>query len=82
MDILGQQSYNFVSRMWAVILSSSNNAPITATKQNAGGVAGWVSMGLVKDCANSGDVNADGALNVLDLMYLANFFAGKETTLG
>ena len=63
-DILGQQSYNFVSRMRAVILSSSNNAPITATKQNAGGVAGWVSMGLVKDCANSGDVNAEGAAYV------------------
>ena len=59
-DIFGSESYNFISQMRAVVIHCQNTASVTATKQNAGGIAGWISLGLVKNCANTGAVEAEG----------------------
>ena len=60
-DISGNNSLNFESELRAVILNCSNTAQVTGRKQNVGGIAGWQSMGLVKESGNSGTVDAEGA---------------------
>ena len=60
-QIFGDYSLNFSSELRAVILNCRNSAAVTCGKQNAGGIIGWISMGLVKDCLNSGSVEAEGA---------------------
>ncbi|MBQ6889588.1 MAG: hypothetical protein IJN53_00980 [Oscillospiraceae bacterium] len=57
----GERSMNFQSRLRAVVLSSENTGPVTAKKQNAGGVVGWQSLGLIKGCANTGRIDAQAA---------------------
>ena len=67
MDVLedwiqtGETSMNFRAEVRAVILNCQNSGAVTGTKQNAGGIAGWQSLGLVKACSNSGRV--DGGAN-------------------
>ena len=57
----GEESLNFQSQLRAVILNCENTAAITGKKQNAGGIVGWQSLGLVKNCANTGKLNCQGA---------------------
>lgn len=64
LQITGQESLNFDSELRSVILSCSNYAAVTAGKQNAGGIAGWMSMGLTKDCLNTGTLDAENAAYV------------------
>ena len=59
--VLGNNSLNFESELRAVVTDSSNSGQISCKKQNAGGIVGWQSMGLVRSCINTGDVAADGA---------------------
>ena len=59
--ILGNNSLNFESELRAVIADSGNLGQITCKKQNAGGIVGWQSMGLVRACINTGDIAADSA---------------------
>lgn len=54
----GEESLNFDSELRAVILSCTNSAAVTAGKQNAGGIVGWMPMGLVKDSLNTGTLDA------------------------
>lgn len=61
LQITGQESLNFDSELRAVILSCNNTGDIAANKQNAGGIAGWMSMGLARDCLNTGTLTADNA---------------------
>lgn len=61
MDITGEFSLNFDSQLRAVVLSCYNQGTVTASKQNAGGIVGWMSMGLAKDCHNTGDLSAEAA---------------------
>ncbi len=60
-EFAGNSSLNFVGELRAVLLSCRNSAAVTVKKQNAGGVAGWMSMGLAKDCINTGAVKGSGA---------------------
>lgn len=60
-SVFGDYSLNFNGELRAVILGCRNTEAVTCGKQNAGGIVGWVSMGLVKDCFNSGAVEAEGA---------------------
>lgn len=57
----GEYSLNFSGELRAVILNSTNCAALTCKYQNAGGIAGMQTMGLIKDCLNSGDLIADAA---------------------
>jgi len=59
--ISGSNSLNFESELRAVIWNCENSAKVTVRKQNAGGIVGWQSMGLVKDSRNSGMLDAAGA---------------------
>ena len=55
----GEQSLNFESKLRAVLLQCVNHGAVTGRKQNAGGIVGWQSLGLVKGCTNTGKL--DGA---------------------
>lgn len=63
-QITGDTSLNFDSELRAVILSCDNRGSVTAGKQNVGGIAGWMSMGLAKDCLNTGSLEAENATYV------------------
>lgn len=59
--VSGDRSLNFNSQLRAVILTSSNAGKITANKRNAGGIAGNLSLGLVRGCSNTGFVEGEKA---------------------
>lgn len=63
-SITGQNSLNFESELRSVITTCVNTASITGRKQNIGGIVGLQSMGLVKNCINSGWISAEGADHV------------------
>lgn len=58
-QISGENSLNFQSRLRSVILNCENDSTVTAGKQNAGGIVGWQSLGLVKNCRNVGALEAE-----------------------
>ena len=60
-NIIGDNSLNFESEVRAVILSCRNSGTVTVRKQNGGGIAGWQSLGLVKNSLNTGLVDCAGA---------------------
>ncbi|MCI6956843.1 MAG: hypothetical protein SPI15_08405 [Candidatus Faecousia sp.] len=55
-NVVGEESLNFQSEVRAVVLSCSNSGTVTAKKLNGGGIVGWQTMGLVKQCVNTGDL--------------------------
>ena len=55
-NVEGEESLNFESEVRAVVLSCSNSGTVTAKKLNGGGIVGWQTMGLVKQCVNTGDL--------------------------
>lgn len=57
-DTAGSRSVNFQSQLRAVVLSCENKGAVTAKKQNAGGIVGWQSLGLIKGCTNTGSIDA------------------------
>ena len=60
----GDTSLKFESELRAVIRSCENRGNVTAGKQNAGGIAGLQSLGLVIGSQNSGKLCADQAEHV------------------
>jgi len=61
---LGDSSLNFNSEVRAVMIDCVNSGTVTGKKQNAGGIVGWQSLGLVKNCTNTGRLDAAGADHV------------------
>lgn len=61
LEILGQQSLNFISKVRAVVRDCSNTGTVSDVKQNVGGIVGFHSLGLVRQCENTGDVGSTGA---------------------
>jgi len=59
--ITGENSLNFESQIRAVVLNCENTAVVTVGKQNAGGIVGYQSLGLVKNCRNFGILDAAAA---------------------
>lgn len=57
----GEESLNFESQLRAVILNCENKAAISGKKQSAGGIVGWQSLGMVKNCINTGRLDCQGA---------------------
>lgn len=57
-SVTGSNSLNFSSELRCVIKDCRNKAVVTVGKQNAGGVVGWQSLGLVKNSYNSGSLDA------------------------
>ena len=60
-SVSGGNSLNFSSQLRCVVRNCRNEAVVTAGKQNVGGIVGWQSMGLVKDCTNAGQLDAAAA---------------------
>jgi hypothetical protein len=61
LQLIGSNSLNFDIELRAVVLDCENIGIVYGSKQNAGGIAGWVSMGLVKDVTNTAGVEAENA---------------------
>lgn len=57
----GDDSMNLENEFRAVILSCDNKADVSVKKQNGGGIVGWMSMGLVRECMNIGTIDAENA---------------------
>ena len=84
-NITGEISLNFESEIRAVVLGCENYAEVTAKKRNVGGTVGYMAFGLVKDCINTGKINAQGAQYVGGIAgdsmgYLRNNNAKCEIT--
>lgn len=61
LQLIGNSSLNFDMELRAVILDCENRGDVHGKKQNVGGIAGWVSMGLVRQCVNTAAVDAAAA---------------------
>ena len=61
LQIIGNSSLNFDMQLRAVILDCENRGIVSGKKQNAGGIVGCVSMGLVKGSLNCATVEAASA---------------------
>ena len=61
LELQGNRSLNFESQLRAVIVDCENQSAVTAGKRAAGGIAGWQSLGLVKNCRNTGKLDCAGA---------------------
>lgn len=63
-EIIGGESLNADCELRSVIKSCENAARVEAKKKNAGGIVGKMRLGLVKDCTNTGFVDAETAEKV------------------
>ena len=61
LQLIGSSSLNYDMELRAVILNCENEGDVQGKKQNVGGVAGWVSLGLIKQCTNTGAIDAGTA---------------------
>jgi len=61
LQITGESSLNFDYEARAVVLRCENYGTVTARSRNAGGIAGWMSMGLIRECLNNGRISAEMA---------------------
>lgn len=83
--ITGSLSFNVSGKLRSVILESVNKGTVTAKKQNAGGIVGWQSMGLVKDSINAGGVSGGdyaGGVAGQSLAYIRSSHANCSVTGG
>lgn len=53
-SIVGDVSLNAIGSLRSVIIGCSNCGNVRVKNQRVGGIVGWLSMGLVKDCINTG----------------------------
>ncbi len=60
-DIKGNSSLNFDYEVRAVIRNCENQGTIEAKRQNAGGIAGYISIGLIHSCTNTGKIDTTNA---------------------
>ena len=76
-SINGSTSLNFDGMLRAVILGCTNSASVNGKKQNAGGITGWMDLGLVKSCINTGSV--EGSDYVGGIAGRSNGFIRKSS---
>lgn len=60
-QILGSSSLNYDCEARAVVLRCDNHGTVSAKRQNVGGIAGLMLMGLVRDSVNAGRIDAPAA---------------------
>lgn len=61
MEIAGDLSMNFEGEVRVVTLQCQNYAAVTVNKQNGGGIAGRMGLGLVRECENRGSLQGEAA---------------------
>lgn len=54
LDILGESSLHFDGQIRVVVTDSQNHGQITGKKQCVGGIAGRQTLGLIRNCQNTG----------------------------
>lgn len=59
--VTGESSMNFDSELRAVVRECENQGAITVKKRNGGGIVGMATMGLVRDCTNTGNLECSAA---------------------
>lgn len=58
-DLIGNSSLNYDVQVRAVVLACRNEGSVEVKNSKAGGVVGWMYLGLIRNCVNTG--NVDGA---------------------
>jgi len=61
LEVMGSSSMNFEFEARAVVLRCENQAVVAGKTRDVGGIVGWMSLGLVRDCLNAGAVRAENA---------------------
>ena len=77
-SISGDTTLNALGQVRSVVLSCMNSGTVTAKKQNAGGIVGWQSMGLIKECAASASLTGGdytGGISGQSLGYIRSCYA-------
>ena len=54
LSISGENSLNFESQLRSVLLRCENMGQVKAGKQKAGGIVGYMDLGLLRECINTG----------------------------
>ncbi len=72
--LTGSLSANFDLSFRAVILECDNRGSLTRGKQHLGGIAGWASLGLIRNCVNRGNLDAPGSEYVGGIAGLSGGF--------
>ena len=60
-EVTGEDSLNFTGELRCVVLGCENQGNVGANKQHCGGIVGWQTIGLVRDCLNTGALTAEEA---------------------
>lgn len=63
-EIFGDSTLNFAGAYRAVITDCENAAAVTVKKQYAGGIVGYATLGLVRNCSNTADLLCPNAVFV------------------
>ena len=79
LEITGEVSLNLQGELRAVILNCDNQAKVTVRNQNGGGIAGWVFLGLIKNCINTGTIDALNADYVGGIVGLSNGYVRNNS---
>ena len=59
--VTGDNSMNFDTQLRGVIRGCQNTGSVTVKRQNAGGIVGWMALGLTRDCLSTGFLDAGNA---------------------
>lgn len=60
----GNSSLNYDCQLRVVVRNCDNFASVSGRHQNVGGIVGWQSLGLIRDCLNMGSPDANAAAYV------------------
>lgn len=60
-SIVGDTTLNAIGSIRSVIVGCSNAGDVNAKNQRIGGIVGWMALGLVKDCVNTGALDNPSA---------------------
>lgn len=56
-SVVGDTTLNAIGSLRSVIRNCQNTAQVNAKNQRIGGIAGWITMGLIRDCSNTGSLD-------------------------
>ncbi len=60
-QISGNNSMNVKNELRAVIINCKNAATVSSKKKQAGGIVGLATMGLIKECINTGSIDGESS---------------------
>ncbi len=60
-SVSGDISLNAIGSLRSVVLNCGNSGTVTVKTKRVGGIVGWMTMGLVKNCVHTGALDDPGA---------------------